>query len=191
MNGKLIISVFSALSGLIIMVSLVTMVVLFKEINELYEGVMKDMSEFREITQDSWREMIAITSGPGVALLTDQDGAPGIPGRPGVNGTTLILNLPGGCIQCSPGPEGVEGPEGPPGPRGPDGRPGLSGANGLNGRPGPDGPRGDPGPRGELLCVNGKILEFYSAGTKNIIGLLVRRPQISIIIQFILNETKF
>lgn len=128
---------------------------------------------------------------PGDRGHDGEDGAPGIPGRPGVNGTTLILNLPGGCIQCSPGPEGIEGPEGPPGPRGPDGRPGLPGADGLNGRPGPDGPRGDPGPPGELFCVSGKILELYSAGTKNIIGLLVCRPQIWNVLQFILNEPKF
>lgn len=66
MQAKYVVCAASAASGIVIVACLAMVVVLCHDISALYNDVMDDMVEFKTLANDAWREMVAITQGPGV-----------------------------------------------------------------------------------------------------------------------------
>ncbi|KAH7668231.1 Nematode cuticle collagen, partial [Aphelenchoides avenae] len=71
MSAKAVVVLASAASGLAIIGALMVVSFLFQDINDLHDEVMADMSEFKEIANNAWREMVEIET----PVSTGQTGA--------------------------------------------------------------------------------------------------------------------
>uniref|UniRef100_A0A0R3RS16 Col_cuticle_N domain-containing protein n=1 Tax=Elaeophora elaphi TaxID=1147741 RepID=A0A0R3RS16_9BILA len=163
------ICVVSISSLLAIIASLMTCVVLFQDINDLYYEILDGMDEFKTIANDAWSEMMKYhvtrnrrdttkltLSELLKSKLTQQQAY-----NNGLQTQCACAPQPNIC------PPGPQGPPGIPGFSGADGEPGIPGKPGLNGTAslyilevnkyetciecpaGPEGPPGEPGPTGE------------------------------------------
>ncbi|VDM45322.1 unnamed protein product [Toxocara canis] len=177
MSGKVVICVASSLSGLAIFCSLIVIAALYNDIATLEDEIMSDMHEFKELTSDSWREMLAIIEQPGIDDVEGMSEFRTLIGRT-KRDTSCVFSmfhpLPIPFIslymiwdhdtRCSSNqaricPAGPPGPPGDPGPDGYDGPPGVNGRDGANGvvliidNPNPGGcircEMGPPGPPGQ------------------------------------------
>ncbi|CAB04587.1 Nematode cuticle collagen N-terminal domain-containing protein [Caenorhabditis elegans] len=165
----------SAISGIVILGSLVIAGVLFNDINTLYFDVMDDMHEFKLLADDAWNKMITVehnapntldslfkrgkrqsgsscNCGPqpsncpaGPAGPPGEPGQPGDDGAPGKAGDNGHDGIPS-PIDAYAQHDCIKCPAGAPGPAGPDGE---AGAPGPDGQPGQDGPAGIDGAPGE------------------------------------------
>ncbi|KHN84187.1 Cuticle collagen dpy-5 [Toxocara canis] len=159
MSGKVVICVASLLSGLAIFCSLIVIAALYNDIATLEDEIMSDMHEFKELTSDSWREMLAIIEQPGIDDVEGMSEFRTLIGR-----TKRDTSCGCSSNQARICPAGPPGPPGDPGPDGYDGPPGVNGRDGANGvvliidnpnpggcircEMGPPGPPGQNGPRG-------------------------------------------
>ncbi|PAV61679.1 hypothetical protein WR25_04319 isoform B [Diploscapter pachys] len=173
MSAKVLVTVASGASGVVILACLVMVGVLFQDINNLYDEVMDEMIEFRMTANEAWKEMI-VPQTPNLQTLFGRNkrqapqcncgpqsqncpaGPPGPPGQKGEDGTPGEAGedgIPGGKgigITADSGPGGcISCPMGPPGPPGPDGAAGEPGPNGNNGQDGTPGQNGADGGIGE------------------------------------------
>ncbi|WKX90620.1 hypothetical protein Q1695_009460 [Nippostrongylus brasiliensis] len=162
-----------ALSAFVVATCLLGFVVISNDITAMYDDVMDVISEFKEISEDTWMTITYFNGPPNLESafvhvknrlkrsavcncgLPRRDCPPGPPGPPGTPG--------------KPGDIGADGQVGPPGlpglrvpgppsarpqllikcPAGEPGFPGIMGSPGLAGRPGQQGKRGAPGTDGE------------------------------------------
>ncbi|KAL3994021.1 Collagen triple helix repeat (20 copies) family protein [Acanthocheilonema viteae] len=151
--------------------SLVTCVILFKDINDLYHEILDGMDEFKMIANDAWSEMmkyhmiknrryIDSSTELNLSLLRSRRFYRQAYYDDGLKPQCACAPQPNTC------PPGPRGPSGIPGFPGVDGEPGLPGRPGLNGAAllyksemseydaciecpaGPMGPPGKPGPIG-------------------------------------------
>ncbi|VDK52806.1 unnamed protein product [Gongylonema pulchrum] len=162
MSTKYVVGIASAVSGLVILGSLVVVGVLIHDISNLYDNVMEGMVEFKSLADDTWKEMILITNGPVSYVHNEGDEFRTIFGRTKRRVTSCNCGVqPSHCPAGPPGPPGEPGQDGEDGTRGEPGKPGLAGEvtayenadeNGCikcpAGEPGPAGPPGPPGPPG-------------------------------------------
>nr|CDJ87467.1 Nematode cuticle collagen and Collagen triple helix repeat domain containing protein [Haemonchus contortus] len=152
-------------AGILLAISLITIFLTAREINDVYREAMEDLDEWKRYSDEAWYDMKSLQQRAprqSPVILENQDilvqtvsllerikkkhkGPPGPLGLPGAVGY--------------PGQPGVCGPPGDPGPNGPPGLPGPPGENGFDvvvqiGTPGPKGlpgragPPGRPGPQG-------------------------------------------
>uniref|UniRef100_A0A915PZA6 Nematode cuticle collagen N-terminal domain-containing protein n=1 Tax=Setaria digitata TaxID=48799 RepID=A0A915PZA6_9BILA len=158
MGEKVLIAIGVTASTFFIGTSLIAVIVLFSDINNLYSGVMDEMTDFKEMADDTWRRILSLRSNELRKDNTESHNT----------FESFVLRskrqVPSHC-QCNPPSERC--PRGPPGPRGDPGLKGLDGPNGDDGRPGvngvallatfhipggcincPAGPPGPPGPAG-------------------------------------------
>ncbi|PAV61714.1 hypothetical protein WR25_11136 [Diploscapter pachys] len=143
MSAKVLVTVASGASGVVILACLVMVGVLFQDINNLYDEVMDEMIEFRMTANEAWKEMI-------------------VPQTPNLQ--TLFGRNKRQAPQCNCGPQSQNcpaGPPGPPGQQGEDGAPGEAGENGIPGGKG-IGITADSGPGGCITCPMGSFEEIFS-----------------------------
>ncbi|CEF60711.1 Nematode cuticle collagen, N-terminal domain and Collagen triple helix repeat-containing protein [Strongyloides ratti] len=156
----------------VIFISLITTTILFNKISNFYDDALEDLTEFQDITEGTWKDIININEDKqnnneiyrNIFFVTSRkkkdtenewppecacgrspnNCPPGEPGEPGIDGT--------------PGDDGEPGPDGIPGVnadksqfigrkqseciRCPVGEPGPPGRKGMPGLPGPKGPPG-------------------------------------------------
>lgn len=120
---------------------------LMNKISAIHQSLEQDMSHFKMMEEDIWKEMVR---GPG--------------GAPRVKTRKARQTADQGSCQCFSRNQCPPGPPGPPGERGPDGDTGAPGPNGDQGHAGttvpidisaegcrrcPNGQRGPPGPPGQ------------------------------------------
>ncbi|VDN58291.1 unnamed protein product [Dracunculus medinensis] len=166
MGTHLLVNIASAASGAIIVVSLITVGMIFQDINSFYYDVLGDMNDFKTLANDAWDELMMINS----ARKTENAKRPSVfetltgKRRDKRQAHCACALQPVTCPPGPPGPPGLPGIPGEPGERGEDGRPGINGIAvmygpdtrggciacpaGPPGPPGLDGPPGPPGPDG-------------------------------------------
>lgn len=156
-------------SCLVIVVSLVTVGILFREIKTLYDDVLGNMVEFKTLANDAWKEMVHVSHGAPTAEEDSHINFDTLFARPKRSiyatrpcPTTQQCNCAAqvsGCLAGPPGPPGLLGERGLDGAPGQPGRPGNADSpRGLGnigecircpaGPRGPSGPDGPPGPLG-------------------------------------------
>ncbi|KAM3724683.1 Cuticle collagen dpy-5 [Dirofilaria immitis] len=156
MSEKIFIALGMATTAIFMSISVIALIVLFSDINDLHSGVMNEMTDFKEIADDTWSKILSVRSNEFHEENRYHHGF-----------QNFILRTkrqyPSHC-QCSapadrcrkgpPGPRGDPGLKGLDGPRGDDGRPGVNGVALLATFHIPGGcidcPAGPPGPPGEL-----------------------------------------
>ncbi|VDM14418.1 unnamed protein product, partial [Wuchereria bancrofti] len=161
MAERLLIALGMATSAFIMGLSVIAIIFLFSNINDLYSDVIIEMTDFKGIADDTWSKILSVRSNE----LHSEN-------RYERNFESLVLRakrqFPAHC-QCSAPSDRC--PKGPPGPQGDPGLKGLDGAKGDDGRPGVSGvsllatfhipggcincPTGPPGPPGEVGLPGG------------------------------------
>ncbi|VBB26241.1 unnamed protein product [Acanthocheilonema viteae] len=118
-----------ATSALIMGISVIAVIFLFSDINDLYSGVIVEMNDFKEIADDTWSKILSVRSNE---FQNENGNYHGF--------ENLILRAkrqyPSHC-RCSASADRCQ--KGPPGPQGDPGMKGLDGASGDDGRPGVNG----------------------------------------------------
>jgi hypothetical protein len=142
MSVKFFVGLASAGSAVVIAVSLLTVGMLFNDINSLYDEVLGEMDEFKYIANEAWKGMMEIQTGP-VHGNTNNVNMESLFGRhkrqydAGVAGGSAAA---AGGDKCNCGAQAKNCPKGPPGPPGEPGTPGDDGLPGQAGQPGLAGP---------------------------------------------------
>ncbi|CAI4229582.1 unnamed protein product [Auanema sp. JU1783] len=143
-------TIASAASLVIVFGAFISIGRIVYDINNMYDDVMDRMSDFKNVADVAWREVV-IKSRPTETISFN----------------TLIGRHKRSNDQCNCGAQSQGCPAGPPGPPGDDGNPGAPGLDGEQGAPGiggaqlifgeeiskacivcPAGPPGPPGPVG-------------------------------------------
>ncbi|WKX98001.1 hypothetical protein Q1695_013586 [Nippostrongylus brasiliensis] len=177
MASTVIVSLVCLLTGIMVVLCLLTAHSIYSDISSFYTKSIKDLRDFKKIADDAWKEMImeptpklqgflgqrTKKSTPEVICNCDENpfqcppgpqgprGRPGIPGRDGVPGTPGMRGHNQVFMLFKrPTMECVTCPAGPPGPPGPTGPPGPPGPTGWYGQPGAPGKFGENGPPGEV-----------------------------------------
>ncbi|VDK45496.1 unnamed protein product [Anisakis simplex] len=142
--------------------AMIGVVVMFNDLNNLYDDLMDEMSEFKIVADDTWNRIVQLNrnemrvqwSGSDISTLFSRAKRQN---KPHCNCDNIRRDCPVG----PPGAPGDPGEDGPDGPDGENGRPGVPGVallathevpggclNCPPGRPGPPGPQGPPGEPG-------------------------------------------
>uniref|UniRef100_A0A1I7YBU4 Col_cuticle_N domain-containing protein n=1 Tax=Steinernema glaseri TaxID=37863 RepID=A0A1I7YBU4_9BILA len=163
-SDNIVIGVATAGSAFVVVVSLLFGLALYHDVNDMYDEVISEMGEFKNIANDAWKGLMhrRIQADPAVILRAKRQYDQAVVSEPPRSQC--------GCAQssrCPPGPPGPPGQNGLPGEDGLPGEPGKQGRHvvansdggysqgciqcpaGPAGPPGPDGTSGPPGPPGD------------------------------------------
>lgn len=125
-------------TAIITIVALIMVGVLFQDINSLYSEVIGEMDEFKVLSNDAWRGLLALSESEKQSELTSsffsrekrQYNTGG--GSAGGGGGGGSCNCGARAANCPRGPPGPPGQPGQPGEDGQPGQPGQSGASGVS-----------------------------------------------------------
>lgn len=122
MSVKYFVGLASAGSAVVIAVSLLTVAILFNDINSLYDEVLDEMDEFKYIANEAWKGMMEIQTGNGKSADVDVASIFGRHKRQYDAGVSGGNAASGGACNCAA--RANKCPKGPPGPPGSPGTPG-------------------------------------------------------------------
>ncbi|CAD5226058.1 unnamed protein product [Bursaphelenchus xylophilus] len=159
MSTKFLAGLAACTSALVVVISLITVGVLFQDINSMYDEVMEDMQEFKFMANEAWQGVMIVSGTQGITKAR-----PSFVQLIGRNKRQASCNCAPVANSCPPGPAGKPGSRGEPGIDGKPGKAGNPGAPGEvpsttpkpkaecikcpAGRPGPPGPPGTAGEAG-------------------------------------------
>lgn len=135
-------------SAVVIFASLIVVGSLFRDINNLYDEVITDLDDFKEIANDAWKNMmearhfeqkVPVSSSSFNSIFRNKRQY-----DQGVGGGSASASSKAGG-QCNCGAQPNKCPPGPPGPPGQPGAPGTDGDAGQPGQPGQAGHAQDDG----------------------------------------------
>lgn len=117
MTSNVLITAVCFITAVLVTVCLITSHRIYSDISSFYSQSLKDLSDFKEIANSAWKEMLD-TPAPSSSLLRRSKKSP-----------SVICNCEDNPFNC---PAGKPGPRGRPGAAGHDGPPGAPGVPGHN-----------------------------------------------------------